>query len=318
MTISALVRRALTIALAAAILGGCGGGASNVTSTLPQPAQQARKASGSYKALLYVSTSDATVMLNYSGYGSVGTLYPQGYLGFPCSSPTNGDVFMDNGSDVRQYHFGQTNLVSTIFMGYHADSIGCAVDPTTGNLALAGQNNGKGTVFLYKNPKGKPTKYSDPTMMTFSYDGYDSAGNLFVDGLTKNNTFAFKELVKGQNTFTPISLNRTLGVGNVQFDGTYITIKSGQLIYRIQVSGSSGTIVGNTRLNRTWIRANSSWIYDGTITASQGGGTRHPGHGVGFWHYPEGGKPFVIFTNVSTSKKDVILATAVSVAPTRR
>jgi len=306
------------LAAAAAILNGCGGAQNG--STLPQGVglqNTAHKASGS-NALLYVVTSDATVMLNYPGYGNVGSLSPQGYLGFPCSDPITGDVYMDTGSEVRQYTYGGTNPTATIFLDNYDGSFGCAVDPTTSNLAVIGSGKSGAAVFVYANVNGNPTEYSDSGLKAFYYGGYDNNGNLFVDGLTNDGQFVFAELAKGQSKFAVISLNKKFEnrPGNVQFDGSDITIKSGLSIYRVQISGSSGTIVGKTTLNRSWNRPASSWIFNGTVIAAQGGGN-HPGHGVAFWHYPDGGKPFQILTSVSKNKKDVITGTTVSVAPSR-
>lgn len=307
--------RGLTIGLAAAILAACG---AQSTSMLPQSngAQSRAHMASSGNALLYVVTGDATVMLSYPGYESVGSLNPQGYLGFPCSDPVTGDVYMDTGSEVRQYTYGATNLSATVFLNNDEGSFGCAVDPTNSNLAVIGSSKSGAAVFVYANVNGNPAKYTEPRLKAFYYGGYDNNGNLFVDGLTNDSQFVFAELAKGQSKFTTIALNKKFvnSPGNVQFDGSDSTIKSGLSIYRVQVSGSSGTIVGKTTLNRSWSLPPSSTIFNGTVIAAQGGG-HHPGHGVAFWHYPDGGKPFLILTSVSQNKKDVIDGTTVAVAP---
>jgi len=265
--------------------------------------------------VLYVVTSDATVMLSYPGYESVGTLNPQGFLGFPCAGAPNGNVFLDDGSDVRQYAYGGTNPISIIALSSNDSSTGCSVDPATGNLALAGVHKTEATIFIYPGGSGRSKSYTDRKLSQFYYCGYDNAGNLFADGLNKHNALVFVELPKGASTFTEIPLSGVVkSPGNVQFDGTYITIRSGVTVFRLKIEGSSAKIAGRTNLNQLWASAPSTWIQGSAIVGSQGGGN-HPGQGLGFWNYPAGGKPFMVITTISGSKKDVIVGTTISVAP---
>jgi hypothetical protein len=324
---TALGRFALAISVAA-LLAGCGGsqppiGAPGATLQSRAIATHAERG-GSWMrpeaksgALLYVVTSDDTLMLNYPGYGRAGTLNPQGFLGFPCADPTNGDVFLDSGSEVRQYSYGAENPIHTIFLKSSAFGYACAIDPTTNGLALTGQHNGKGAVFIYADVSRNARVIADSHLTVFYYCGYDNNGNLFADGLTKKNAFAFAELPKGARRLTNITLSDKVKLpGNVQFDGHYITVRSALTIYQLQIFGHSGTIVGSTTLNQLWAHVPSTWIQGDTVIGAQGGGN-HPGHGLGFWHYPQGGKPFKVLTTLSTNKKDVILGSTVSVAPSR-
>ena len=239
---STLGRHALAAGLALGLLSGCSGAATTASLPLRGTGAQARahRTSGSPSAVLYVVTSDATVMLSYPGYESVGTLNPQGFLGFPCAGGPNGNVFLDDGSDVRQYAYGGTNPISIIALSSNDSSTGCSVDPATGNLALAGVHKTEATIFIYPGGSGRSKSYTDRKLSQFYYCGYDNAGNLFADGLNKHNALVFVELPKGASTFTEIPLSGVVkSPGNVQFDGTYITIRSGVTVFRLKIEGSS-------------------------------------------------------------------------------
>ncbi len=305
------------LALGLALLAGCSGAPS--TASLPARADDAQRiahrTSGSPSSLLYVVTSNSTVMLSYPGYESVGSLNPQGFLGFPCSGGPNGNVFLDDGSDVRQYAYGGTNPISIIALSGNDSSTGCSVNPTNGDLALAGVHMTEGTIFIYPGGTGRARSYGDKRIVQFYYCGYDSNGNLFADGLDKHRALTFVELPKGASGFTEIALNGVIkSPGNVQFDGTYITIRSGTTLFRLKIEGSSSKIASKTNLDQLWASAPSTWIQGGAVVGSQGGGN-HPGHGLGFWNYPAGGKPFMVITTLSGSKKDLIMGTTISVAP---
>src|SRR5581483_331204 len=186
--------------IAAVLLCGCGG-QNGLTRAVPEgfraPAG-VRHASGSESGLVYVVTSGVTDMLEYPGYGSAGTLNPAGFLGYPCSDSSDGNVFLDTGSEVRRYRFGESDPVYTLFLKPGDFGKGCAVDPTTTNLALTGTHNAVGAVLVYPKGKGHPKRFTSAKIREFFYGGYDAECDLFVDGITKaDNAFALYELAKG-------------------------------------------------------------------------------------------------------------------------
>ena len=107
--------------------------------------------------------------------------------------------------------------------------IGCAIDPTTGNLAVtnfSSKSSASGNIVIYKHAKGKPAEaYADANTPQFLLCGYDNKGNLFADGLTSASSFALDELPAGQNTIVSVALDK--GVGNpgaVQWDGKFLAV----------------------------------------------------------------------------------------------
>jgi hypothetical protein len=319
MTLSSVVPYAFGVCTLLVALAGCGGSQINpsaVTQGVSEPGVAAQSLlsqfalrngtmavnpnhSGSWMApqaqhagLLYISDLSTNAVYVYS--------YPTGTLkgtltGF--DSPfgecvdSKGDVFIANyvASNILEYAHGGTSPIATLSdAGYNP--IGCDVDPTTGNLAVTNfgtTGSGPGNVAIYKDAKGKPKAYfTAPFISNMAFCGYDKAGDLFADGTTSGNAFAFGELPKGIPSFKEITLNQHIGTPNgVQWDGTHMAVEDGSIgvIYRFAISGTKGTEVGTTPL------VGSSNVLDFWIDGSKVIGPNNAAGTVTFWNYPAGG-----------------------------
>ena len=261
-------RNAVIMSVVVVLLAGCGGSQSSLIGTpgggaqsligapgaMPRVAtvtqSRADVASPSRTDLLYVVTSYQTDVLTYPRLEKAGALRG-GYLGYATSNPNNGNVLFDYGQVLEYAHGGSRPIAKIYHFGNNMESYDGAFDPTTNNIALTVGPIGHfgGYVAVYRTPWSRPTKYRDPHFDYLSYLGYDGQGNLFVDGLGKGGVSLLAELPKGSSTFTDITLNKPLReLGTIQWDGTYITVQNRKAIYRLQVSGSSGTIEGKTPL----------------------------------------------------------------------
>lgn len=117
--------------------------------------------------------------------------------------------------------------------------------------------------------------------------------------------------------FTDISLDKTLTyMGTVQWDGSYITVASANVVYQIEVSGSTGSVVGETTLAKGWQRRPIYWIQDGVVLGDHTS-REHGGRHLGLWRYPVGGRAFKVLKTLSANKKEWIESEAVSIAPRR-
>ena len=149
--------------------------------------------------------------------------------------------------------------------------------------------------------------YATPLAEVY-FAGYDSKGNLFVDGFNSNRAFALVELPKGSNSFESISLNQTIEFpGGVQWDGKHLAVED-QLtgnIYQFAISGSNGTLEGTTPLEGAG-DAVAFWIQKPDVVAADAGN-----EDAEIWSYPGGGPPIKILTG----QFDLPLAVVVSVAP---
>jgi hypothetical protein len=296
-----------TLFLAVALLtAGCAGVTAPVQSppVVSQPATRI-DSSGSWMApsavrqnLLYVSDSKGSVtVFSYPGFKRVGVL--QGFKSPAglCSDPRNGDVYVvdTNSLDLFKYRHGATKPVKTLSMfGYFP--FGCAVDPTSGNIAVASysaQPSGPGALSIFRRGAFFPTNYTDPAFNAYFFCSYDDHGNIFVDGADANSYHTeFAELPQGSTTFKAIRLDKVIGFpGGVQWDGTYMAVADAmsRILYRFKISGSRGKSVGalrfkadrSTLLHEFWIQGRAIAMPYGTVSREV--------RSVGRWPYPSGG-----------------------------
>lgn len=208
--------------------------------------------------LLYITDYYADEVQVYRDDAPVGTLTgfegPDGI----CNDQA-GDVWITNnlGASVVEYAHGATAPTAKL-RDPNVYPLGCSVDPTTGNLAVANiyaTNGTHGSVAIYAAAKGSPTYYSDSEMYYIYFCGYDGSGNLFVDGRSTSGGFQFAELPKGSSTFTDIALSggTIYFPGNVFWDGTYVAVGDQQyqnektsVVYR--TTGAGGQIVGAVQM----------------------------------------------------------------------
>lgn len=333
-----LRRQSLCAVFALALLAGCGGGmspgqSSAIGSSTPAQlrglgaagaarfspsvkpdhhgswmAPDAKKA----KSLLYVADESGNDVLVYSYPGGklTGTLTgfetPTGI----CSNKA-GDVFILNGNatTVEVYAHGGTSPIRTLNLpGY--PELNCSVDPKTGNLALGTLGGSCGDcVAIFTGGQGTATTYTPSGQDGVPGCGYDNSGNLYCDAYGTSGAFELFELPAGGSSFTtiPVSGAGSLRSASVQWDDTDLAVGSGagSTLYQIQLSGSSGKVVGSTTLGG----AGSVWQFWITHVL---GGKKHkgvrvvaPSYGgtggaeVGYWNYPAGGNPTKTITGAS-------------------
>ena len=306
--------------LAIATLAGCGGSASALGSSnvgyASQPAlllpalghQKARPSwmapAATNAALLYVSDRDAAEVTVYT--------YPQGKLVGTLTDFTQpqgecvdkaGDVFITDrlSQDIFEYAHGATSPVATL-SDAGENPYGCSVDPKTGNLAvtnLAGNGSTQGSVSIYKGASGTQTMYTDSAIYYYGFCGYDTKGNLFLDGTNQGSAFEFAELPKGSSTFTNITLNQSISYpGGVQWNGKYVAVGdwNNPDIYEFAISGSSGTLVGSTALGSGDSGVSQFWIQGKAVIAPDENSERYQYILLTF-KYPAGGTATQALTN---------------------
>jgi hypothetical protein len=152
--------------------------------------------------------------------------------------------------EILEYQHGGTTPIKTL--STNGDAISCAVDPTTGNLAVVNfiSNSGDGNVLVYTNATGTPTKYSVTDLLEIWFASYDASGNLFVDGESYSGV-ELAELPAGGSSFETITANVSFGFpGGVQWDGKYLDVgdQTTNTVYQFTVSGTTATEEGSTPL----------------------------------------------------------------------
>lgn len=316
-----ITRYALSTGTAIALLAGCSGSQPPIGAlgTLPHSDGAAtRAASGrsliapddAGRDLLYAATGGGVNVYSYPRGTLLGSLGVGG--GDLCSDKT-GNVFIPQYfvADVLVYAHGATSPKAVLNDPYFA--MDCSVDPTSETVAVTAGFGDQIVIFPYNPRRGwRFAKiYTNPNMTSISFCAYDKAGNLFVDGQNGSGGFMLAELPKDSRVFNTISLDQSIVTGGaMQWIGQYLTIVDmGQgypqpaVIYRFSISGSSGTKVSSTTLNKSYANA-QFWIQGATVI---GPVAYSSVRGIGFWQFPAGGSPFKVFSDTVPGGETVSL-----------
>ncbi|HZV77771.1 MAG TPA: hypothetical protein VFF63_08455 [Candidatus Babeliales bacterium] len=250
------------------------------------------------QSLLYVSNGggDDVGVYRLPGGKAVGELTGFNAPTGTCSDQS-GDVWVvDSGvSEVVEYAHGGKKPEAKLADSGALNLMGCAVDPTTGNLAVAdlGGPSGGGNVVIYVGAKGSPTEYTASQLQFAYFCAYDDKGNLFIDGLNGSGQFLFFELPSGSTTLEAITLDQSVNFpGGVAWDGRYVAVgdqsyggEHKSAIYRFSISGSSGTLEGTTVLT------GSCDVLDFAVGSTAVAAPDACQNTVSFYDYPAGGSP---------------------------
>ncbi len=342
-----LGHQTLAAAVMVALLAGCGGGMSpaQVGATGQSTVAQLRhmgRAGAAYafqlaganvarswmapdakrsESLLYVADQGANdvEVYSYPGGRLKGTLTGFQTPSGVCSNKA-GDVFIlnGNGTTVEVYKHGGSSPIRTLNLpGY--PELNCSVDPTTGNLALGVLGGTCGDCFVvFPAGSGTATVYTPSGQTGLPGCGYDKNGNLFCDAYGHSDAFALYELPKGSSAVKAIPVSGASGwvAGPMQWDGTDLAVggSAGPTLYQIQLSGSTGSVVGSTSLSG----AGAVWQF--WITNNLGS-KKHKGLRViaptfinsvptaGYWNYPAGGTATKMITTGLTQPDGAALST---------
>ena len=209
--------------------------------------------------LLYVSAGTAVNVYSWRSFTQVATLTGFSSADGMCVDGAQ-NVWIVDGQlryAFEYAHGGSTAIKSLAVPGGWPDA--CAVDPTTGNLAVVVAyapgsrfHDKTGGVEIYPGASAPPTEYQARGIFFYDQAGYDASGDLFVNGVqSAGKVTRLAELPAGSTILEPIKLNVTLPVpsGGVQWDGKYLALgDGGGTIYRFVVSGRNATKVGATML----------------------------------------------------------------------
>jgi sugar lactone lactonase YvrE len=308
MKVLELGRYVLGVSIAVSLLAGCSG--SQPPTVAPGAVPQGRAVAthaerGESWMLPEAVTQDLLYVAGGNGDDVPVYSYPKGRLlgtltGFNLPSGAcvdkTGDVFIADYVNQRivEYKHGAKNP-KQILAEPGEWPTGCAIDPTTGNLAVTNHQSpiyGTGDVVVYAHAQGSPKSYTDPNIYYYYWCGYDSKGNLYIDGQAYNpSPFRFAELPKGANQFKSIVLNQKINFpGGVQWDGQFVAVgdQATSNIYRFSISGSDGTLKGTVLLNNA-SSVQQFWIQGGVVIAGNAAGSHY--NELHFYHYPAGGNP---------------------------
>ncbi len=295
---------AVTGFISLVLLAGCAGTPEGVPATGGSVATS-QDAKG--YPLLYVSTYDGAIYeLRYPRGEVVGTLSGYSYPAGLCSD-ASGNVFITYPLNqvVLEYAHGGSEPVQTL-SDPEQIPIGCAVDERNGDLTVAST---VGSLQIYKHGSGTPQTYRYSGMEEFLYCTYDRSGDLFADGVTAGGDFALVEMEKGNTVLYSVSVDATIQPdAPMQSQGNDIAIQASQgsgtaVMYRLHVSGLTGSVAGTTTLQMASESPAQFWIDGGHILEPQNGG-------VGLWKYPLGGPAIKTYGFTSDDAPDGVTISA--------
>lgn len=306
-----------------ALLAGCAASQPPIVGpgTMPQSRAIATYAARGGSWMLPGASSDDLLYATGGCGGTCVLSYPDGTLvgslnvnGVGACVDTSENVYITYDSNIFEYAHGGTTPINTLSLP-GSGAWGCAIDPSTGNLAVAFEGSNV-SVAIFSKASGSPQTYKTPVG---SYScGYDDQGNLFVGG-TYGEQAGLAELPLGASSFKNISVPAKLGdPGQVQWDGTYLSYegvsKAEARMARLKISGAKGTIVSLTHYKVITGYAYLSTIYAGDVIipysrpSSRGFADR-----ISAFKYPHGSRPLFTFKHIAQPKPN-FQAVAVSSA----
>jgi hypothetical protein len=302
---------ALGLAGSLALLGGCGG----IQQPLPGPLAGAAQGTSTRPPvsgdLLYVAharniyETHTSVSIFSLPQGKPVARISLGELSGMCSD-TAGNVWLVvyrsslKAFYAEKYAHGGAEPIARIRISKYYVS-GCAVDPSSGDLAVmssAGGSQGNGSVDVWTGARpGEPAVHDVP--FTPKNGAYDDAGNLFVDGCgcaDSDPWLLFGELLKGRHAVTTVGIDKKTALpGGVQWDGQYIAVQTGghlrrlmgrPRVYRLEVSAGSAHVVGVVIPKNPALSSTAWFAVSGSSIVSTSGA--HSSE-VDIWPYPAGG-----------------------------
>jgi hypothetical protein len=283
----------LGIYAAVALLAGCGGGsqlgANPVQQNLTLPVAHLGRSWMAPEAkkhdLLYISNfyNSAILVFTYPGGKNVGSISSDEPQGECTSKTSNGNwwVVASGGDEILEYAHGGTSPIATLSENV-GEPAACAIDPTTGNLAVS--ILGAGDVVIFAGAKGSGTTVPDGLSSTYAL-AFDNHGDLFVAGITTAESYAFVELPKGGSSFESITLHPNIQSGDFQWHDDYLAVGSTSGIYHFAIHGTKGHEIGFTPIDGFDVV--QFWIQGGYVVGTDAGNEN-----AEMWKYPAGGPIF--------------------------
>ncbi len=101
-------------------------------------------------------------------------------------SDTHGNIYIANTRASQVLEYSRAGTLLNTYADKYGYPVGCAVNPLNGNLAVTNivGFRGHGQVLIYASPSSKPMVLTNRKQYSYYFAGYDSRGDLWVDGRT--------------------------------------------------------------------------------------------------------------------------------------
>lgn len=256
------------------------------------------------EALLYVSNyANGTVTVySYETRTLVGVLKGFSKPAGLCTDE-NGNIFVTTAGQLIEYKHGGTKPLKKLSdKGWNPN--GCAVDATTGNVAVANwtESGDRGNLAVYPADQVPPKVYD--LGLTFYFCGYNATGNLLADAvqLSYSPYDEFFSLHKGSTEpkLLVVGPSSTWFTSEtfISWDGRYWAIGvKGNTIYRYAIVAEHSRSEGSTTLAGYDPNADLlSFAFAHHGTRTQIAVAEQYPDAVQIWEYPRGGRPLATIT----------------------
>ena len=257
-----------------------------------------------------MQTRSTCFLIRREGRGKLGGF--EG-LAFICADKA-GNVFVPNSGkhQIVEFAHGGKRPIATLKDDIQSP-YSCAVDPTTGNLAVANYDSpSQDDIAIYNRAKGAPhfRSLDDAAFVT-----YDAKGDLFVEGYGHGSggPVELNRLPKGSKIFQSVALDVTPAYPNgIEWEGTYLAVGTGTVrgpstgdsyIYHVQISDGVGKTIATTPLVEDG-PTNGFFIFGSAVIVTGGDPSTH----TKFFAYPSGGSPKKTLTESAPAGVVVSLA----------
>lgn len=262
-------------------------------------------------ALLYVADTfgPSVNVYSYPKLNAIGRIFGFSHPFALCVDAKQNVYVTDNGNDpsVVEYAHGAATAMRSL-NDHQGFPFGCAVDPKTGDLAIANgvsPSLGAGNVIVYRAAQGSPRKYTVPGLFSYWFVTYDDDGDLFLEGRDANFNFFLAELPRGKNAFRLLSLDQTVGFpSGLAWDSRFLAAGDGlsSSVYQFEIANSKAILRGSTTLDgggpaQFWLRGGSAQRSRATVLIASDGGEE-----VHTWEYPAGGTPLRTISGLAESE----------------
>jgi hypothetical protein len=174
----------------------------------------------------------------------------------------SGDIWITSTLSSQIFKYSRTGAPLATLDDPVGYPVGCAVNTSNNDLAVMNIMNfdyEPGVILVYKNSSGTPTVLTNPKVTAYYFATYDDSGNLYSTGNGESASYTLSECTSASgicNTI-PLSGHALFYPGFIQWfsRGHYFVLgdqrcggQAASCIYRVNVAGSKGTIVGSTTL----------------------------------------------------------------------
>ncbi len=257
--------------------------------------------------LLFVSdiTADDVYIFTMPDMNLKGTLtgfnQPQG----ECSD-THGNVYVADTQATQVEEYSHTGSLLNTYADAYGYPVACAVNPLNGDLAVANFTglSGHGQVLIFTSPSSSPTILTNPKQYFYSFLGYDSSGDLRVDGRNDLKQFMFSRCGASKCRTIKLSGGTIYFPGAVQWDQTedswvLFDQRCGNTIAACSYQVSGSGVLGQATNYQNYNGGPVCDMIQGVVAAygkryTVGGDYEYCGYTStteNRWQYPAGGAP---------------------------